>query len=49
MTKQYNRNPYTKLPKACEVCGTVKPMTKAGKFCSNKCRQRNKNNKAKGE
>lgn len=36
---------YKKQPKNCEVCGESFNGTKSAKFCSNKCRQKNKRGK----
>ena len=49
MTKQVLRpSTYKKTPTPCEVCGTFKPMTKSGKYCSNACKQKAKNDRNKG-
>ncbi|MFA5040017.1 MAG: hypothetical protein WC464_00085 [Bdellovibrionales bacterium] len=42
-----NKKTYKKKPKECEMCGTVKEMTARGKWCSNRCKQENKNSKSK--
>ena len=49
MTKQvtYSRKPYAKTPRTCEVCNTSFQGTKKAKFCSNKCKQKNKNKRVK--
>jgi hypothetical protein len=35
--------------KTCPICGITKIMAKQAKFCSNACKQKNKNSKKKGE
>lgn len=42
-----NKKTYKKKPKECKMCGTVKEMTARGKWCSNRCKQENKNSKKK--
>jgi hypothetical protein len=43
----YKRGPYKKVDRICEVCNITFPGTKKGKFCSNKCKQRDKSKKNK--
>jgi predicted nucleic acid-binding Zn ribbon protein len=46
-TPAYKRGSYAKSLKPCEVCGTMKEMTANGKYCSNACKMRARNNKKK--
>lgn len=43
----YKRQPYKKVDRICEVCSITFQGTKKAKFCSNKCKQINKNKKDK--
>lgn len=41
----YKRGQYKKVDRVCVVCGITFPGTKKAKFCGNKCKQKDKNDK----
>ena len=45
----YKRGSYAKSLRPCEVCGTIKEMTARGKYCSNACKMRARNEKKKAK
>lgn len=50
MTKiNYKRGTYKKEDRICIVCGSIFKGTKKAKFCSNKCKQRDKYKRLKND